>query len=357
MNNIWDVVKQHAIQLTTGDYDCILLTSPKSITYVLNQVINKAYLMINKDNSLNLFISYLDAPFVKAKPNLTIHVAYARNNFSFLIKKFLQNNHYQKVAIEAQEVTYTTQQFLKTIIKKLIWLDTSSIRRTKRISELKLIKKAIGTGDLLYTKIRDLIKKERTNLTELAIGKFAKLEAINLGGELAFDIIVASGPNGKLPHARPTKRKLKEGELITIDVGIKLNNYCSDLTRMLALGKISDQKQQLYDYVFEAQKKAVAIIKAGTSFLKVHQEAVTCFKKYGLEEKFPHSIGHGLGMDIHEPPFIAPKADVQLLANDVITIEPGLYDVYSTGARIEDTFLITKQGCEQLSKATKELII
>ena len=178
-----------------------------------------------------------------------------------------------------------------------------------------------------------------------------------MGGELAFGIIVASGPNGKFPHAQPTRRKLKEGELITIDVGIKLDNYCSDLTRMLSLGKISDQKQQLYNYVLEAQKKAVALVKAGTAFIKVHQEAVAYFEKYGLEEKFPHSIGHGLGLDIHEPPFISPKASIQLLANDVITIEPGLYDVHSTGARIEDTFLVTKKGSEQLSKATKELII
>jgi Xaa-Pro aminopeptidase len=178
-----------------------------------------------------------------------------------------------------------------------------------------------------------------------------------LGAEKpAFDTIVAAGAHSALPHAHPSTHRLLENELLLTDMGSSLNGYSSDMTRVAHLGKPNRRVRELYGAVLEAQMAAVDSVRASVAAGKVDSVARSVLKKHGLDREFVHSTGHGLGLEIHEPPRIGRKEKTRLHAGMVITIEPGAYIDGFCGVRIEDTVLVTATGCEVLTPTPKELV-
>jgi Xaa-Pro aminopeptidase len=175
----------------------------------------------------------------------------------------------------------------------------------------------------------------------------------------AFDTIVASGPNGALPHHRAGDRTLADGDLVVLDFGGVLDGYCCDLTRTVSVGAISLQARQVYDAVLDAQQAAIATVRPGIDSAAVDVAARSVLEARGLGEAFGHGTGHGLGLDVHEEPRIArPRQDapaVPLEPGMVFTIEPGAYLPGWGGVRIEDDVLVTTTGCEVLTLAPREL--
>jgi Xaa-Pro aminopeptidase len=169
----------------------------------------------------------------------------------------------------------------------------------------------------------------------------------------AFETIVASGPNSALPHARPTRRVLREGDGVVLDFGGVYDGYCVDLTRTLPLGDVGPDFRRLFAAVAEAQQAAIASVRPGVSANQVDAAARDVLSRYGLEEAFGHGTGHGLGLEVHEEPRIAKARtglpDVPLEPGMVFTIEPGVYVDGIGGVRIEDDVLVTKAGCEVLT--------
>jgi Xaa-Pro aminopeptidase len=177
-----------------------------------------------------------------------------------------------------------------------------------------------------------------------------------LGAEKpSFDTIVAGGPRSALPHAQPTAARLESGDLVVVDMGALQEGYCSDMTRMLFLGTPGNKVKRTYRAVLEAQLAAIDAARAGVSTARVDRAARQVLKGYGLEKAFVHSTGHGLGLEIHEPPRVGKRDRTVLEAGMAITIEPGVYLEGFGGIRIEDTVVVTRTGCEILTPTPKEL--
>ena len=172
---------------------------------------------------------------------------------------------------------------------------------------------------------------------------------------MAFETIVASGKNSSKPHAVPTDKKIDLGDAITIDFGCKYNGYCSDMTRTIFMGFVPEAIKPIYDLVLKNQKQTEKELKEGANIKIVSRMVENDFKLHGYD--LVHALGHGVGLDIHEVPFIHGKNDANLKANMVITNEPGIYVPGRFGVRIEDTVLITKNGCINLTKSDKNYIV
>lgn len=172
----------------------------------------------------------------------------------------------------------------------------------------------------------------------------------------AFDTIVASGPNSAMPHARPSSRPFGKNEFIVLDQGAILAGYASDMTRTVHVGPAGAAGRELYATVLEAHEQAKAAVRAGVSCAAVDRAARAPIKARGWSEYFPHSTGHGLGLDVHEMPRIAAREKAILPAGAVVTIEPGVYLPGTGGVRIEDLVVVRENGAETLTPSPKNLL-
>ena len=173
----------------------------------------------------------------------------------------------------------------------------------------------------------------------------------------SFDTIVAAGPNGALPHAKPRDRGIAAGELVVIDWGAELDGYCSDCTRTVAAGEPGEDARTAYDLVLAAQRKGVELVRAGADCREVDRLAREVIDAGGHGEHFGHGLGHGVGLEVHEGPRLSQRAEGELHAGNVVTVEPGIYLPGRFGIRIEDLVVVREDGCEILTSVPKELIV
>jgi Xaa-Pro aminopeptidase len=227
-------------------------------------------------------------------------------------------------------------------------------RMVKSASELDLIRRSVATNSEAYSKT---IRRVHAGAREMDIAAELDYQMRALGAEkAAFETIVAAGPRTALPHAHPTAHRLGENELLLIDMGASQEGYASDMTRVSHTGAPPKRILKLYKAVLEAQLAAISVIKAGITTGQVDAAARNVLKRHELDRAFVHSTGHGLGLEIHEPPRIARKDKTRLQAGMAITIEPGAYIDGLGGIRIEDTVLVTEHGCEVLTPTPKDFI-
>ena len=231
----------------------------------------------------------------------------------------------------------------------------SEARMIKSQREIDNIIKAQSITDLAFSEV---LKDLKEGVSEIEIA--AKIEYIFLknGAEIAFDSIVAFGENGASPHAHRTNRKLKSGDFVTMDIGAKWNGYCSDMTRTVGFGALSQEQIDVYNIVLNAQQTAENSIRAGMSGHDADKIARDIISNAGYGEYFTHSLGHSVGVDIHEEIRLSPTAKDAIIKNNmVMTIEPGIYIPNKFGIRIEDTVLIKDNIANNLAKSDKKLII
>ena len=174
---------------------------------------------------------------------------------------------------------------------------------------------------------------------------------------VSFDLICVSGSNTSLPHGQPSDKPLQKGELITLDIGCVYNRYCSDMTRTVALGAISGRQREVYELVKSANIRALSALKSGIACVEADAVARDMIRDAGYGQNFGHGLGHGVGLEVHERPTLSPKAAGLLHKGHVVTVEPGIYLAGEFGVRIEDMAVITRDGCENLTGVTKELIV
>jgi Xaa-Pro aminopeptidase len=228
------------------------------------------------------------------------------------------------------------------------------LRQVKDEDELALMIEAALACCKLFEQILGFI---RPGLAEFEVAAELEHQARLLGAEgMSFETIVASGIRSALPHGRATAAKLPRRGFVTLDFGVILNGYCSDMTRTVHLGKPKANERATYEAVLEAQEAAVAAVGSGVSCAEVDETARGVLRRAGLAEAFSHSTGHGLGLEIHEPPRIGAEETARLLPGMVITIEPGVYLAGRLGIRIEDMVAVTRNGGLVLTAAPKALI-
>jgi len=230
----------------------------------------------------------------------------------------------------------------------------ADLRMVKDAEELLRMEEAALVGCHLFSAV---LPHLQPGVTEQEIAADLEFFARNLGADgMSFETIVASGLRSALPHGRATAAKLPRRGFVTLDFGVILKGYCSDMTRTVHLGKPGREEQVAYDAVLEAQEAAVAAVKAGVTCGEVDEAARSVLRKARLAKYFTHSTGHGVGIEIHEMPRIAAAQEQRLAAGMVITIEPGIYIEGKFGIRIEDMVAVTESGGKILTPAPKAMI-
>ena len=229
----------------------------------------------------------------------------------------------------------------------------ASLRESKDPEEIRRMKKAQEIADTAFTQ---LLSELRPGMSERQLAARLQYLAISGGAEkMSFDTIVASGPNGSMPHAVPTDREVREGEFITFDFGCVYDGYCSDTTRTVALGQVTKEMEQVYHIVYEAQKAGLAAARSGITGRRMDAAARDVIENAGFGDYFGHALGHSLGIEVHEEPVAAPRNEKPLPPGTVISVEPGIYLPGKFGVRIEDVVVLDDGGCRDLTGLPREL--
>jgi Xaa-Pro aminopeptidase len=231
------------------------------------------------------------------------------------------------------------------------WIE--QLRTVKSPAEIARIRRSVETNSHAF---EQAVARVRPGMKEQDLAADLEYRMRRLGAEKpSFETIVAAGVRSALPHAQPTTARFAHGELIVVDMGALQEGYCSDMTRMLFLGSPGAKVKRTYKAVLEAQLAGIDAVHPGARTASVDAAARKVLKGYGLDGAFIHSTGHGLGLEIHEPPRLGKRDKGRLQAGMAITIEPGVYLEGFGGIRIEDTVLVTDGGCEILTPTAKEL--
>ena len=278
--------------------------------------------------------------------------------FSALINEALAEAGAEKAGFEEQRMTVAEHavysEKLHCTLTPASALMTE-LRGSKDEEELSCMTAAqrIAEGAL-----EQILKEIRPGMTEKEIAARLNYLMVSAGAEkTSFDTIVASGPNGSMPHAVPGMRKVREGDFITMDFGCVYKGYCSDMTRTVALGRPSDEMRNVYDIVLQAQLAGIAAARAGVTGAAIDGAARKVIQDAGYGAYFGHSFGHSLGIDIHEAPNAAPGNDKPMPDGAVVSAEPGIYLPGKFGVRIEDVMILRPDGAQVITKAPKALLV
>ncbi len=273
--------------------------------------------------------------------------------------KLLEKAGSAAIGFEADLTTVTAAAQLKKFVRRGIrWKPTAGLVMRQRIvkdaDELTLIRQAVKLGARVYEEAATAI---RPGVREIEIAAKLEFAARQAGADgMSFETIVAAGKRGALPHGKASRQVIPKRGFVVLDSGVILRGYCSDMTRTVHVGRIGRVERQWYESVLEAQLVGVATVRAGITAGAVDEATRSVLRQAKLDKYFTHSTGHGVGLEIHEPPRLGAKQTERLESGMVITIEPGIYVPGKGGIRIEDMVVVTEQGCEVLTPVTKELI-
>lgn len=335
--------------------DGALIVSPESRRYFTGFNASDGFLFITKSGSVFL----TDSRYIEAAKDKIIccEVEEQKGKLMDYAKRF----NCKVLAVEADRLTVTQLKNLRKALHgiKLTTVGTDKIidsfRAVKNEAEIENICKAQRIAEAAFDHILGFIK---VGVTEKKVALELDHYMLSHGADgLSFETIAISGANTSKPHGVPTDKKIEHGDFVTMDYGAVVNGYHSDMTRTVAVGAASDEQKKIYKIVFEAQLAVLRVLKNGVKCSDADKAARDVITEAGYGEYFRHSTGHGVGIEIHEKPFISPKSTATLRSGNVVTDEPGIYIPGKFGVRIEDMALITESGCKNLTKAPKELII
>lgn len=275
------------------------------------------------------------------------------------IGEYAEKHGVKKIGFENKSVTVASFEALKSMFKaELVPVGEKLIyeRMIKTEDEILKIKKAIEISDIAFSEV---LKEVKEGVSEKELAGYMEYIQRKLGAEdRSFETILASGERSALPHGVASDKKIEREGFITFDFGAYYDGYVSDMTRTIYFGSnITERHKEIYNTVLEGQLLGIQSVKEGIMSNDVDTIVRNYFKEKGVAEAFGHGLGHGIGLEIHELPYLSRMSEIELKENMVVTVEPGLYYEGFGGVRIEDDVVVTKNGCEVLNKSPKELII
>ncbi|MDO5557714.1 MAG: Xaa-Pro peptidase family protein [Clostridia bacterium] len=337
------------------DLDGMIVSNPINIEYLTGLKAEGMLLITRKENIFLTDSRYIE----EVKSILTVDDEIIINNYKDLIDYDYERffSFCENVGFEEYYATYAKYKEYKQKFKINNLEETEKIiekqRAIKEKSEIIKIKKACEITDKCFNYLLQFIKVGKT---EIEIAKEIERFLINNGADdISFKPIVASGPNSSKPHAVPTERKITVGDVVLLDFGCKYKGYCSDMSRTVFMNYVTEKTRKLYNLILEIKEKAQEHYIEGKNLKTIVKMVETEFKLNNQD--LIHSLGHGVGLEIHELPFCNLKKDCILKENMVLTNEPGIYIPGMFGIRIEDTVLINKDGAESLTKSNRDIIV
>ncbi|MDH5450400.1 MAG: Xaa-Pro peptidase family protein [Candidatus Bathyarchaeota archaeon] len=339
------------------EISCFLVANEINMLY-FTDFIGGAMLLAPKADENILFVHGVNYEAAKAEAkNCNVRVLKRKEDLLPKVAEEIKSLKPKQVGFDSLEASLYLK--MKNALKdiklepkdKMIW----ELRRIKDETELNKMRKAAWLTD---EGVRLAVETIKSGVREYEAAAEIEYAMRRLGSEgVAFDTIVASGVRSAFPHGGCTDQKIRKGDLVVLDVGAKYRNYRSDLTRTFVVGDSSPKQRRIYETVKEAQETAFQSIHEGVRARDADRSARKIIEKDGYDEYFVHSLGHGVGLETHEQPTLGPESKDVLKAQNVVTVEPGIYIVDFGGVRIEDTVLVKKESAERLTKATYDFEI
>lgn len=339
--------------------EAVMICSPENRRYFTSFPSSDGYLIVTYDDAVLFEDSrYTEAAEKNAEGCRVLQVT----SFEKEVKEFLKEKSVKKIYIEKNRMSVSQAEYfrLKLFPRKTVTSDKlekyiNDMRAVKDYREIENIKKAQSIAEAAFEHILTFIK---AGVTEKQIALELDFYMLSHGAEaLSFETIAVTGSKTSMPHGVPDDTVVKDGDFITMDFGAVYNGYHSDMTRTVAVGRVSDEQKKVYETVLNAQKTALGVLREGYSCAEADKAARDVIDKAGYGEYFGHSTGHSVGIEIHESPSLSPKSKATLKSGNIVTVEPGIYIPDKFGVRIEDMANITKNGCENLTSTPKELIV
>jgi Xaa-Pro aminopeptidase len=338
--------------------DAIILTSPANrrwatgFTSAAGTAFSTDVAFISAD-TVDLLVAPIHSGWARGESAVASSVAAHKGQFARSLADYISARQFDSVAIEADALPYphalSLQEGLPNTIIEFVTNLGEQWRASKDGSEIEALERAAQVTDQVFEELACSLKPGES---ERDVARRISARLIEIGDGLAFDVIVASGENAARPHHRPGDRRIQPDEPIIIDMGCRIDGYCGDLTRTLWLGEPSQQFRDMYQAVLDAQVATKRVMAAGTSVREVGAAADVSLQDAGYGEYILHSVGHGVGLEIHESPAIRQELDAVLPLNSVVTVEPGLYVPDWGGIRIEDVVVVGESACRTLTSAS-----
>ncbi|MFH1853772.1 MAG: Xaa-Pro peptidase family protein [Candidatus Omnitrophota bacterium] len=336
--------------LEAKSLDALIVRKKENISYLTGARGEESLLIVSHFGSSIITDARYTEEYSKAARNTSV-VATGIKNPSQRVDGILKKNRAERVGFESDNLTYSEFTALKKSTGNIRLVPVKgiveSLRKVKDSYEIECIRNACRYGCCAMNYgLRNLSRFSTETFVKQKIEAYLLKKGIEPAG---FEIIVASGVNSSMPHAVATDKKIKKGKIVVIDLGARDCGYNSDLTRTVFLGRIKRKYSRVYNVVFDAQKKAIDSIKPGVKASFIDAISRTYIKDKGFGRHFVHSLGHGIGLEIHEEPLLSGKSSAVLEQGMTVTVEPGIYIPRWGGIRIEDVVLVTKNGCEVLT--------
>lgn len=338
--------------------DAIMLTSPHNLRYFTGfkggegiAIIGSAFRILLVDSRYTVAakteaVDFSVLEFSGGKLQQNITDIFSEKNIKTILFEDLYMNVFEFEKIKKNNISVD----FKGVGDKL-----DALRMIKTDEEISFIREAEHIGDIAFKKVLPLLK---VGVTECEIAAELEYQMRLLGSDgTSFETIVVSGYKTSMPHGKPDSKKIEKGDFVTMDFGCVYKGYCSDMTRTVVIEMVSEEQQKIYNTVLKAQLAGLNGIKAGISGKNADKIARDIINNAGFGRFFGHSLGHGVGMLVHEQPNLSPLSDTILKENTVVSCEPGIYIEGVGGVRIEDLVVIKKDGIENLTHSPKELII
>ncbi|MEM1658838.1 MAG: Xaa-Pro peptidase family protein [Candidatus Jordarchaeales archaeon] len=338
-----------------NDLDAFLTTSSANIWYLTGFFPGfPSLLFVPKDGEVALLVSKADAAPAEEKCRFRIEVT-GSEGFTGKLKEFIKPE-FKKVGVEESLEAGTLSRLMKEFptISFELFNGLRSIRSVKSPSEIKEIQKSVKIAE---AGMKAAIESVNVGVRECDVAAEAEYEMRRLGAEaFPFDTIVASGKKAALPHATTSTKKIERGDVVVIDLGAKYRYYCSDITRTAIVGR-NDKMEKVLRSVIRSQEAALSMVKPEVACNELDSAARKVLEADGYDKYFPHSLGHGIGLDVHELPSLNPTSRDKLKENMVFTVEPGVYIYGTGGVRVEDIVVVEKKRGKTLTRIPKEIFI
>jgi len=343
--------------LAGKEIDAILISQPENRYYLSGFDGSAGFLLISQEKTvLATDFRYIEQATSQAPDYEIVRIT---NNLDDWFPGLVSNLDIKRLGFEAGDITFDLHHRLRDALNKkrvpvkLVPVDgmVEALRAVKEPTEVELIKKAAAITDAAYEHAGSVIK---VGMTEKQVAwEIEKYLRENGSQAVPFEIIVASGPNSALPHAKPSERAIQSGEPVLIDMGARFDGYASDLSRTICAGTPDDTFKKVYHAVLDAQLAAMSIIKEGMTGHQADRSAREVIEQAGYGEAFGHALGHGVGLAAHELPRLGTGSEELLTTGMVFTVEPGIYLPGWGGVRIEDTVIMERGRVKAITKAGK----
>ena len=349
-------VKRLQEKLTKYNIDGLLVTNMFNVRYLANFTGTTGLVVITKDEAY--FVTdfrYTEQAAEEAK-GFTI----VKNEGPIFeeVAKIVQEDKIENLGFEQENITYAVYNQINDIVPcELVPVTglVEKLREVKTEDEINIIKEAINITEKAYDYILGFVKPGKT---EIEVANELDFYMRNEGAtSVSFDTIVASGVRSAMPHGVASDKVIEEGDMVTIDFGCYYKGYVSDMTRTFAVGDPGEQMKEIYEIVYQANKKVNEVAKAGMTGAELDAIARDYIAEKGYGPQFGHTLGHGIGLEVHEGPSLSFRNEDKLVVNNIVTNEPGIYVPGLGGVRIEDDLVIKEDGAEILMTTPKELII